>query len=458
MCGIVGFVDCRCANKEETISHTALAMATTLRHRGPDDAGVWTDATAGVALAHRRLAILDLSSSGHQPIQSSCGRWVLTFNGEIYNYAELRNQLTALGRRFRGHSDSEVVVEACATWGIEKTLEKLVGMFAFALWDRTKRTLVLARDRVGIKPLFWGQFGQLFLFASELKALRAHPGWSPEIDHESLGSYMRWGHVPAPYSIYRGVQKLLPGTLLVLGPASGPKLSSYWDPAQVAIAAQSNRLQLDETQAMEGLGSLLEDAITCRMSADVPVGAFLSGGMDSSLIVSFMQAHSPQPVHTFAIGFDEKRYDELAYARAVAKRLGTAHSEWVVSSKNAIALVPELPYWFDEPLAIRSQIPVMMVSQLARRDVTVALSGDGGDELFGGYPGYYIARAVYKATAHLSPAMRRLAANIVDGLVTSITTLLAIIPAAHRPGFLANRVKQITTVMRTGGGINELYA
>src|SRR5215831_3287047 len=434
MCGIAGFVDDRSAYSADDRWQLAAAMAAPMRHRGPDGAGVWTDAAVGVALAHRRLAILDLSPAGRQPMKSSCGRFVLTYNGEIYNHAELRDELCASGRTFRGHSDTEVLAEACAAWGVEATLGRLTGMFAFAAWDRATRTLTLARDRVGIKPLFWGRFGELFLFASELKGLRVHPGWKPEIDSESLGAYMRWGHVPAPHCIYRGIHKLLPGAFLVLAPGKEPRISSYWDPAQVVATAQSDPLQISETEALEGLDSLLGDAVARRMVADVPLGAFLSGGIDSSLIVGLMQAHSSRPVNTFTIGFEEKRYDESVAARAVAKHLGTAHSDVVVSFRDARKLVPELPYWFDEPLAIRSQIPVMMLCQLARRDVTVALSGDGGDELFGGYPGYFIVRSVHRATAGLSPTLRRWAAASVDGLLTGVTALHGIIPAARRPG------------------------
>ncbi|HXK25091.1 MAG TPA: asparagine synthase (glutamine-hydrolyzing) [Myxococcota bacterium] len=456
MCGIAGFTGRRAYSAQE-FARIAETMAATMRDRGPDDAGVWTDPSAGVALAHRRLAVVDLSPAGHQPMTSSCGRLVLTYNGEIYNHAELREELRAAGRTFRGHSDTEVLVEACAEWGIERTLRKLWGMFAFALWDRSTRTLTLARDRLGKKPLFWGRFGGLFLFASELKALRAHPGWTPEIDPESLSAYMRWGHVPAPYSIYQGVHKLLPGELLELGPAGEPKTSSYWDPARVAAAAQSDPLEIDEPEALEWLAELLDDAVARRMVADVPLGAFLSGGIDSSLVVGMMQRRSTRPVHTFTVAFEEKRYDESTYARAVAKHLGTDHSEVMVTSRDAQDLVPELPVRFDEPLAIRSQIPVMLLCRLARRDVTVALSGDGGDELFGGYPGYFIVRAVDRATGGWSPAMRRLFADGVDGLIGGAAAIQRLLPVSRRPGLWANRVKQVTGVVRAGGGIPELY-
>jgi asparagine synthase (glutamine-hydrolysing) len=458
MCGIAGFVANRFAYSADTWTRTAAAMAAPLRHRGPDGAGVWVDPEAGVALAHRRLAVLDPSPAGHQPMASSCGRWLLIYNGEIYNGAELRDELSASGRTFRGHSDTEVLVEACAAWGVEATLRRLIGMFAFAAWDRATRTLTLARDRLGIKPLYWGRFGSLFLFASELKGMRAHPGWKPEIDHESLCAYMRWGHVPGSHCIYRGLHKLLPGEFLELGPGGEPKLACFWDPAQVASTAQSDPLEIEEGDALEQLDALLGDSVARRMIADVPLGAFLSGGIDSSLIVALMQARSSRPVSAFTVAFEEKRYDESAHARAVAKYLGADHSEITVTSRDAIDLVPELPYWFDEPLAIRSQIPVMMLCRLARSRVTVALSGDGGDELFGGYPGYYIVRAVHRATVHASPTLRRIMAGSVNGLVRGITAVHGMIPSGRRPGLLANRVRQVTSVMRAGGGIAELYA
>jgi len=458
MCGIAGFVDRRRLYSVDEWARTATAMATPMQHRGPDDGGVWADPAAGIAFSHRRLSILDLSPAGHQPMMSSCGRWVITYNGEVYNHAELRDELLAAGRTFRGHSDTEVLVEACAVWGVEATLRKLIGMFAFALWDRSTRTLTLARDRLGIKPLFWGHFGELFLFASEIKGLRAHPGWTPEIDRASVAAFTRWGHVPAPHCIYRGLHKLLPGTYLVLSPANETKIATYWDPAEIAAAAQADPLRIDAAGALEQLDALLGDAVARRMIADVPSGAFLSGGIDSSLIAALMQKHAQHPVNTFTVAFDEKRYDESEYARAVAKHLGTAHSEVMVSWDEALALVPELPLWFDEPLAIRSQIPVMLVSRLARRDVTVALAGDGGDELFGGYPGYFIVRGIHRATGGLSPMSRRLVANTVDGLIRGVTGLHKLWPDARRPEIFANRFRQATAVVREGGGISELYA
>jgi asparagine synthase (glutamine-hydrolysing) len=288
MCGIAGFVDSRCAADHDYLTFTAAAMAAPLRHRGPDDGATWTDPAAGVALAHRRLAFVDLSPAGRQPMTSSCGRLVLTYNGEIYNSAELRAELSALGRTFCGHSDTEVLVEACAAWRVETTLRKLFGMFAFAVWDRAIWTLTLARDRIGLKPLFWGRCDELFLFGSELKALLAHRGWTPEIDPASLAAFVRWGHVPASRCIYRGLQKLLPGHLLVLQPGREPSILSFWDPARVAAAAQAGHLDIGEPEALDRLDALLGDAVGRRMVADVPLGAFLFGGIDSSLIMALL--------------------------------------------------------------------------------------------------------------------------------------------------------------------------
>jgi asparagine synthase (glutamine-hydrolysing) len=331
-------------------------------------------------------------------------------------------------------------------------------MFAFGVWDRAERSLTIARDRIGIKPLFWGHFGELFMFASELKGLRAHRGWTPELDRASLNAFMRWGHVPAPHCIFRGLHKLLPGQLLTISPGGEPKIEIYWDPAEVAANTHSEPSRVDAGEALDELDALLDDVVARHSESDVPLGAFLSGGIDSSLIVAMMQARSSRPIHTFAIGFDEKRYDETPHARAVAKHLGTLHTDVVATARDARALVPEIPFWFDEPLAIRSQIPMMLVCRLARRDVTVALSGDGGDELFGGYPGYYIVRAVHRMTARLSPRWRRAFASSVDGLVDGITALHSKLPSTRRPELLANRIKQATTVVRAGGGIGELYA
>jgi asparagine synthase (glutamine-hydrolysing) len=457
MCGIAGFVDASAGCDVDRLTATGLAMAASLRHRGPDDSGVWVDGAAGISLAHRRLAIVDLSPAGRQPMLSSCGRLVLSYNGEIYNHADLRLRLASSGRVFRGQSDSEVLVEACAHWGVAETLTRLNGMFAFAVWDRKTRMLYLARDRVGIKPLYWARFGKLFMFGSELKALRAHRGWAPEIDRESLCAYMRRGHVPGPFSIYRGVHKLQAGELLVYRSTGAPQISSYWDPARVIASAQDNRLEIGEAEAIDGLDRLLRDTVSRQMAADVPLGALLSGGIDSSLVVALMQARSPRPVNTFTIAFDETHFDEGKHARAVASHLGTNHTQLRITPSDALDLVPELPRWFDEPMSSRSEVPTMLVSALARQQVTVALSGDGGDELFGGYGKYYRIAAIGRALASMPLVLRRVAADAVDGALAGVAALHGLLPAGRRPRLCLNSVAQITAAIRETGDFNAIY-
>ena len=457
MCGIAGFVDASVSSGVEQLAAIGSAMAASLRHRGPDGSGVWVDAAAGLSLAHRRLSIVDLSPAGRQPMLSSCGRLVLIYNGEIYNHRELRLELARSGRAFRGQSDSEVLVEGCAHWGVAATLKRLNGMFAFAVWDRKTRTLHLARDRVGIKPLYWGRFGGLFMFGSELKALRAHPGWVTEIDHESLRAYMRRGHVPGPFSIYSRVHKLQAGELLVRRANGEFDISSYWDPARIVADAQANRLEVGETEAVAGLDTLLRDAIGRQMVADVPVGALLSGGIDSSLVVALMQAHSARPINTFTIAFGEKSFDEGEHARAVAAHLGTDHTELRIAPADALALVPQLAQAFDEPMSSRSQIPTMLVSALARRQVTVALSGDGGDELFGGYRKYYRMAALVRAMGALPRSVRHAGADAVDAALAGMELLHGVLPAAWRPRWSLNRVAQFTAAVRANGDFNAIY-
>ena len=457
MCGIAGFVDARATLGAQRLASAGLAMARSLRHRGPDDFGVWVDPAAGISIAHRRLAIIDLSPAGRQPMHSSCGRLVLSYNGEIYNYRELRFELAASGRVFRGQSDSRVLVEACAHWGVAATLKRLNGMFAFAVWDRQTRTLYLARDRIGIKPLYWARFGHLLMFASELKALRAHTGWAPALDRESLRAYMRRGHVPAPYTIYRGVHKLQAGEVLAYGSNGKLEILSYWNPAQVVADAQANRLDIDESEAIDGLDVLLRDAVGRQMASDVPLGAFLSGGVDSSLIVALMQAQSSRPINTFTVGFGEKRFDEAAHAQSVAHHLGTSHTEARISPADAIDLVPALPHWFDEPLSSRSEIPTMLVSALARKQVTVALSGDGGDELFGGYGKYYRIGAMARAIRHIPTPLCHLAADAVDRVLSGTAVLHGMLPRAWRPGLSLNRIATIAAAVRTTGDFNAIY-
>ena len=359
-------------------------MADTLRHRGPDDDGYWIDAQAGIALSHRRLSIIDRSPLGRQPMLSRAGRYVIVFNGEIYNHRRLRVELGE-GQEFTGRSDTEVMLAAIETWGLKAALDKFIGMFAFALWDRKHRQLHLIRDRLGIKPLYYGWIDDAFVFGSELRAIAAYPRFTHEVNRDALTLLLRHSCIPAPHSIYRGISKLLPGTILTLPypDARDRPVVPFW--SAKAIAQRGGECPRDEHQAVEELDSLLRDAVALRMVADVPLGAFLSGGVDSSLVVAMMQAESTRRVKTFCIGVADNNYDEAKYARAVAQHLRTDHTELYVTAQEALAVVPELPAIYDEPFADSSQIPTFIVSRLARQDVTVALSGDGGDELFAGY-------------------------------------------------------------------------
>jgi len=390
----------------------AETMTGTLRHRGPDDGGVWLEPEAGLALGHRRLSIIDLSPEGHQPMHSHNGEWVIVFNGEIYNFQEIRRELEARGHRFRGHSDTEVMLEAFSEWGVDASLRRFNGMFAFALWNRPQHQLWLARDRLGKKPLYYGWAGGALVFGSELKALRMHPRFDPRVDRDSLALYFRHGYVPSPYSIYRNVHKLPPGTRLRLEEASPPTRIEpvpYWSAREAVERGRASQPSRDPRQAEIDLKMLLIDAVRMRMISDVPLGAFLSGGIDSSLTVALMQSISNRPVKTFAIGFREARFNEAEHARAVAQHLGTEHTDLCVTPEEAREVIPRLPEMFDEPFADCSQIPTFLVSQLARRSVTVSLSGDGGDELFGGYESYRSNSNGWRKYAWIPQPFRRLA-------------------------------------------------
>jgi asparagine synthase (glutamine-hydrolysing) len=413
MCGISGFLDTSHRRGTEELRDIVLGMAHSLRHRGPDDFGAWVDATTGIALGHRRLSILDLSPLGHQPMLSASGRYAISFNGEIYNFRALRGKLEDLGHTFRGHSDTEVMLACFSRWGVHQSVKLFTGMFAFALWDRETRLLYLARDRFGEKPLYYGWMGKTFLFASELKAVRAHPDFKGDIDRDVLALYFRYGYIPAPYSIYRGISKILPGTVLTLAPETGspPTVNPYWSLRAVAEQGTANPFTGTETEAIARLDELLRDAVKLQMEADVPLGAFLSGGVDSSTIVALMQAQSAQPVRTFSIGFHETAYNEAPYAKAVAKHLGTAHTELYVTPEEAMAVIPRIPTLYDEPFADPSQIPTFLVSQLARRDVTVSLSGDGGDELFAGYSTYLWGLRIWRQIGWMPRSLRSLSAG-----------------------------------------------
>ncbi len=425
-------------------------MGDALALRGPDDRGVWSDPAAGIALAHRRLSIVDLSPLGHQPMVSSCGRWVIAFNGEIYNFSELRAELEQAGRSFRGQSDTEVIVEGCALWGVAETVRRLWGMFAIALWDRKERRLHLVRDRLGIKPLYWGVFGDLVLFGSELKALAAHPGWERRIDRDALAAYLRFAYVPAPRSIWRDVFKLEPGTILTIGADGGRNTDIYWSAADVARAGIGARTDwpLSDTEATDRLEDLLGDAVNRHMVSDVPLGAFLSGGIDSSTVVALMQKHSRRPVRTFSIGFNEAGYDEAAHAAAIARHIGTDHTELYVEPAHALEIVPRLAEWYDEPFADSSQIPTFLVSEMTRAKVTVALSGDGGDELFAGYNRYRLARSLGRVLSALPAPLGRVAAGGLTAMpVAAWDRLFGLVPGRLRPPQPGDKVHKLAGLL-----------
>ncbi len=413
MCGISGLLTFDGALSRDQLNEIAGSMQLSLHYRGPDDAGVWLDPDTPVALCHRRLSIIDLSPAGHQPMVSSDQRFVITYNGEVFNHEEIRPALMARGICFRGHSDTEVMLEAFSAYGIEATVKRLIGMFAFAVWDRRVRTLTLVRDRLGIKPIYWAKFGNLFLFGSELKALRVCPGWTPCINRDAVAAFMRFNYVPAPHTIYRGVYKLEPGTILTLPWGGEPRFERFWDARAIARTGIANPLRADEPELIDQLEALLRDAVRRRMIADVPLGAFLSGGIDSSTVVALMQAANSGPVKTYTVGFDIPGFDEARHAAAVAEHLGTEHTEMTVTAKEALEVIPRLADMYDEPFADSSQIPTHLVSVMTRRHVTVALSGDGGDEVFAGYNRYRLASRSWRAMYLLPRPLRRaLAASI----------------------------------------------
>lgn len=418
MCGIAGIL------ARQPISNLPAhvqSMANAIIHRGPDSQGVWVDEQDGIALGHRRLSILDLSPAGHQPMQSACGRYVIAFNGEIYNHLELRTQLEQQSRPpvWRGHADTETLLACFAAWGIEKTLKATVGMFAIALWDRQERSLTLARDRMGEKPLYYGWQNGVLLFGSELKALKAHPAFAGDINRDAITLLLRHNCIPAPYSIYKGIFKLLSGHYLTLQHDSDPasaQATAYWRINDIISAGLAHPFGGNEHEAVDALEAQLKSSIKAQMLADVPLGAFLSGGIDSSTIVALMQAQSSRPVRTFTIGFHEKGYNEAEHAKAVARHLGTDHTELYVRPEDALAVIPQLPGIYCEPFSDSSQIPTFLVSQMTRQHVTVALSGDAGDELFGGYNRYLLACSIWNKLRFLPTPLRHAAASALRSI------------------------------------------
>ena len=437
MCGITGFL----SRHSDDLALSLRQMTDTLQHRGPDNSGSWLDQHSGVGLGHRRLAILDLSPTGHQPMLSYSGRYVIVFNGEVYNHLALRNQLEVSEdqqRAWQGHSDTETLLACFEAWGIQKSLQNFVGMFAFAVWDRQERQLTLARDRMGEKPLYYGWCNGSFLFGSELKALRQYPGFTNPIARDVLPLYLRSSYIPAPYSIYQGIYKLEPGCMLTVDatgsyiePASAPHapckdtgwtLERYWS-LHDQVSNREQDMILGEQDALSSLEIALAESVRIQSRADVPLGAFLSGGIDSSLIAALMQGQATKPIKTFTIGFEEDGYSEAVYAKAVAEHLHTEHTELYLNASQAMEVIPLLPTLYDEPFADSSQIPTFLVAQMARQYVTVALSGDGGDELFGGYNRYLWAPKIWqkislaalcRSSAAFSPSYSGLSKRFID--------------------------------------------
>jgi asparagine synthase (glutamine-hydrolysing) len=452
MCGIAGFLDPKRRSGDNELKALAASMAGALRHRGPDDSGVWVDESAGVALGHARLSIIDLSPAGAQPMVSASGRFALSYNGEVYNAGELRAELERAGHSFRGHSDTEVLVEGFAAWGVRATVERLIGMFAFAVFDRTTLTLTLGRDRLGIKPLYWGRANGRVVFASELKALATLPDFAPVIDRQALGAFLCTGYVPAPASIYDGIAKLEPGTLLEIAADGETREDRYWSLLDVAEQGQAKPLALSEMEARDALEALLTDAVKRRMVADVPLGVFLSGGIDSATVTALMQANSAAPVKSFTIGFHETGYNEATHAKAVAAHLGTDHTELYVTPEEARAVVPRLPEIYDEPFADSSQIPTFLVSEMTRKHVTVALSGDGGDELFAGYnrygQGLRVARALRLLPRPLANCLARAVGRVPP---SSWDRLFDMVPGGMRPRQPGDKLQKLAGILGEDG-------
>ncbi len=442
MCGIVGIVEASGAVDGALVTR----LRDRLTHRGPDDAGTWLEANVG--LGHRRLSIIDLSAEGHQPMVSACGRYVIVYNGEIYNFNELRARLTSVA--WRGHSDSEVLLEAIAAWGVETTLQRCVGMFAFAVYDRTRGELTLARDALGIKPLYYGWCGRRFVFASELGALDVLPWSDRAICRDALASMLRYSNVPAPYSIYEGISKLVPGTLVRLDTRTAtvgevPAPHVYWTPrTQLSLPPRERSAEALDEQGLE----LLRGAVTSQMVADVPLGAFLSGGIDSSLVVALMQESAGEPVKTFTIGFDNAAYDEATAARRVAAHLGTAHTELVMGEQALLDATTELPALCDEPFGDSSILPTYLVSRLAREHVTVCLSGDGGDELFWGYNRYPWCERVWARLERVPLPVRHFAARVLRAApVEAIARHLPSVGFPGRAGRLNDKLARVADVL-----------
>jgi asparagine synthase (glutamine-hydrolysing) len=456
MCGISGIFDFSACQNRSFLEASIKSMSEQLRHRGPDDGGIWLDEKAGIALGHRRLSIIDLSREGHQPMVSACGRYVIVFNGEIYNFKELSKEMDAPAGRFRGHCDTEIMLEAISCYGLENAVQRFNGMFAFAVWDRKDRVLSLVRDRFGEKPLYYGWTGNTLLFASELKALRAYPGPAPKINRDALALYMRHNCIPAPHTIYRDVFKLSPASILRIDASRRGKQEAepvaYWSLFKAVKTGKKHPFVGQEKEALDALNDLLADAVRLRMVSDVPLGVFLSGGLDSSLVTALMQQESAKAVKTFTIGFNEAHYNEAAQAKEVARYLGTEHTEFYVTADDALAVVPRLADMYDEPFSDSSQIPTHLVSRLTRSKVTVSLSGDGGDEIFAGYNRYFWVNDIWRHIGWLPYQTRSMLSGVLltlsaDRWETFFSRLAGLLPEKARLRTPGDKMHKLADVL-----------
>ncbi len=420
MCGLTGFWDFSARFSEEQLTKLLEQMISKIRNRGPDDSGTWSDPKNGIAVAHCRLAIVDLTAAGKQPMHSSSGRFVLAYNGEVYNAPQIRDELSLLGHKFKGHSDTEVIVQAFEEWGILNSSQKFIGMFALAVWDNKLEELTLMRDRLGVKPMYFGKINNTFFFGSQLKSFFVHPLWKNQINKDALSRFIKFNYVPAPYSIFQDISKLRPATILTIDKQQKINTVKYWDIEKIVVHQKSNMLYESESVIIKNLEDLLKSSVKMRMLSDVPLGAFLSGGIDSSLVVSLMQELSNSKIKTFTIGFNEKDHNEADFAKEVADHLGTDHYELILDPHQALNFIPSLPEIYDEPFADSSQIPTLLVAKLSREQVTVALSGDGGDELFAGYNRYYLWNNIFSKIAWLPKSLRKILAKTISA--TSLNT------------------------------------
>ena len=469
MCGFTGIIKQNHLLSDDEFTAMLTNMSARIKHRGPDDSGVWSDVVAGIGFAHRRLAVLDLSEAGKQPMVSISGRFIMVYNGEVYNFQELRKILENEGFYiWRGYSDTEVILAAIEYWGVRKTLDKLIGMFAFALWDRKDRNLYLARDRMGEKPLYYGYNNNTLFFGSDLASFAKSSFWSPELNHNALGLFLKYGYIPAPLSIYKNMYKLPPGTYIRLGlnklndsRSNLPEPTPYWSFTDTIEHGRNHPFSGNSNEVLEELERLLDQSVNMQKIADVPLGTFLSGGIDSSLVTAVLQNNSTQPVKTFSIGFKEKEYNEAHHAKKIASHLHTDHTELYVTAENVMSVIPDLPAIYSEPFADVSQLPTVLVSRLARQQVTVCLSGDGGDELFYGYSRYIKDPARWQQISHIPHLARKVISSIIEKTPHSIFDALLLWGKLYRnpdmkQGSLTSSVKKLGKEM-TLNNFGQLY-